>query len=77
MGIFGEFKWIKDKFKSKISQFADDNKAILGQTKLQGLPARAKTYLSHFIKILLHILKILKLYFRKEKMSKYYACVGV
>lgn len=34
MGIFGEFKWIKDKFKSKISQFANDNKTILSDSKL-------------------------------------------
>lgn len=34
MGIFGKFKWIKDEFKSKISPFEDDNKAILGETKL-------------------------------------------
>lgn len=34
MGIFGEFKWIKDKFKSKISQFADDNTTILGESKM-------------------------------------------
>lgn len=34
MRVSGEFKWIKDKFKSKISHFADDNKTILGETKL-------------------------------------------
>lgn len=72
MGIFGKFKWIKDKFKSKISQFEDDNKAILGETKLQDLLASAKIYLSHSIKIFFHILRILKLYFRKEK---YVVCI--